>query len=54
MFVAAVLGTGLLVIGIVSVMDGDESGWRAIIGGVLAFALVLAVGMRGRSATRDS
>ena len=49
LFVAAVLGTGLLVIGIVSVIDGDESGWRAIIGAVFAFALVLTVGMRGRS-----
>lgn len=49
MFVAAVLGTGLLVIGVVSVTDGDQSGWRAIIGAVFAFTLALSVGFRSRN-----
>jgi hypothetical protein len=46
MFVTAVLGTGLLVIGSVALLDGDASGWRAIIGAAFAFALTLLVGLR--------
>ncbi|HSJ32742.1 MAG TPA: hypothetical protein VK933_14970 [Longimicrobiales bacterium] len=50
MFVAAVLAVGLLMIGVIALMDGDASGWRAVIGSILAFTLALSVGLRARSA----
>lgn len=50
MFVAAILGIGLLMIGVIALMDDDASGWRAVIGSIAAFALALSVGLRARSA----
>ena len=52
LFVASVLGTALLFIGILGVSSGDESSVRAIIGGVFAFALAAVVALRSRNAQR--
>ena len=52
LFVAAAIGTALLLIGIVALIDGDESGWRAIIGSAFAFALTLVVGLRAQRQRR--
>lgn len=51
-FAAAVIAVGLLVIGIVALTDGDSSGWRAVIGSALAFALSVSVGLRSRNANQ--
>jgi hypothetical protein len=45
-FVGAVVGTGLLFIGVIALLDGDASGWRAVIGAVFAFALTITAGLR--------
>lgn len=52
-FAAALLATGLLVIGIVALTDGDSSGWRAVIGSLLAFALAGSVALRSASKRRQ-
>lgn len=51
-FAAAVLGIGLLIIGITALIDGDSSGWRAVIGSTVAIALAVSVGLRSRNAAR--
>jgi hypothetical protein len=54
LFLATVMGTALLFIGVVSVTDGDGSGWRAIIGAAFAFALAAVTFIRARAANRAS
>lgn len=46
LFVAAATGTGLLLIGVIALLDGDGSGVRAVIGALFAFALVLVIRLR--------
>lgn len=52
LFVGALFGTALLAIGATALMSGDQSGVRAIIGAVLAFALtgIIAARTRGQRA----
>jgi hypothetical protein len=43
LFVGAMFGTVLLVIGVIAVVSNDESGWRGVIGGVLVLALTITL-----------
>ncbi len=52
MFVGAVVGTGLLFIGVVALLDRDASGWRAIIGAVFAFTLTIVAALRRTNSRR--
>jgi hypothetical protein len=52
LFVGTVLGTGLLILGIIALNEGDPAAWRYIVGAVFAFTLALAPGQRLRNVIR--
>lgn len=41
LFIGALFGTALLVIGLIAVTSNDPSGWRGVIGGTIVLALTL-------------
>lgn len=54
LFLASIFGTFLLVVGVTSLANGDSSGWRAVIGAVFAFALVVVTLFRAHATARHN
>jgi hypothetical protein len=54
LFLGSVVGTVLLIAGIVALGDGDPSGWWYICAAVLAYGLAMSPGRRIREALKRS